>query len=96
MQNLSEIKTTLAIHKARLFKKYGLRQLGIFGSYARTQQTDQSDIDILVDFEKPVGIEFIDLANELEKILQTKVDLVSKNGLKPKYFQSIAEELNYV
>lgn len=96
MQSLSSITSILSGHKNQLFRKYGLKQLAIFGSYARNEQQAQSDIDILVDFERPIGIEFIDLAEELEGILHAKVDLVSKNGVKPKYLQSITGELKYV
>lgn len=96
MKSLQDIRNTLSTNKKSLFDKYGLRGLAIFGSYARNQQNDKSDVDILVEFEKPVGIEFIDLAQDLENILNEKVDLVSKSGLKPKYFQSISNELNYV
>lgn len=96
MKSLQEIRNTLSTNKKSLFDKYGLRFLAIFGSYARNQQNDKSDVDILVEFEKPVGIEFIDLAQDLENILNEKVDLVSKSGLKPKYFKSISNELSYV
>ena len=70
--------------------------MAIFGSYCRGEQTESSDVDILVDFQRPIGIEFIDLANELEKLLKIKVDLVSKNGVKPQYFKHIEQDLNYV
>ncbi len=96
MTTLSDIKKTLENHKSRLSKKYGLRNIAIFGSYGRGQQTKDSDIDILVDFNKPIGIEFIDLADELERILRIKVDLVSRNGVKPDYYKQIETELNYV
>ena len=96
MQSLLNIREILSLHKDRLFKKYGVTQLAIFGSYARNEQAEKSDVDILVDFEKTVGIEFIDLADELENILHTKVDLVSRKGIKSKYFQQISGELKYV
>jgi predicted nucleotidyltransferase len=96
MGNLNSIKETLEKHKNRLIDKYGLSQLAIFGSYARSQQRENSDVDILVDFNKPIGLEFIDLAEELEQILSCKVDLVSKKGIKEKYFKSIEKELEYV
>ena len=83
-------------HKSHLTKKYGLRFIAIFGSYSRGEQNENSDIDILVGFEKPVGIEFIDLAIELEKILNLKVDLISRQGIKPRYLKSIEEDLYYV
>jgi predicted nucleotidyltransferase len=96
MLNLKAVKDTLLIHKQRLRLKYGLKSLGIFGSYARNQQTDESDLDILVEFDKPIGVEFIDLADELEQLLRVKVDLVSKKGIKEKYLKSIEKELEYV
>jgi predicted nucleotidyltransferase len=96
MQSLKNIKKTLQNNKLILVKKYGIKDLAIFGSYARNEQNQESDIDILVDFKNPVGIEFIDLAEELEQILKLKVDLVSKRGLKKEYFASILPELQYV
>lgn len=96
MNNILEIKSVLSRHKQVLINKYGLKFIAIFGSYTRAEQKKDSDIDILVDFDKPIGIEFIDLADELEEILNHKVDLVSKNGIKPKYLKLIEEELIYV
>jgi predicted nucleotidyltransferase len=96
MRSLTEIKDTLKSNKLRLTEKYGLSLMAIFGSYGRGQQTETSDIDILVDFQKPIGVEFIDLANELEKLLKAKVDLVSKNGIRPQYLKQIEQDLSYV
>ena len=70
--------------------------MGIFGSYARNEATEKSDIDVLVEFSKPIGIEFLDLADFLEKILKHKVDVVSRNSIKDKYFASIKNDLIYV
>jgi DNA polymerase-3 subunit delta len=69
MRSLIDIKDILKRNKLRLTEKYGLSLIAIFGSYGRGQQTEKSDIDILVDFNGPIGIEFIDLANELEKLM---------------------------
>ena len=96
MKNILEIKSVLGLHKQELISKYGLKFIAIFGSYTRGEQIKDSDIDILVDFDKPIGIEFIDLANELEEILNHKVDLVSNNGVQPKYLRVIEQELSYV
>ena len=96
MENLNSIFEILKKHKSELVDKYELSQLAIFGSYARRQQRENSDVDILVEFNRPIGLEFIDLAEELEQILQIKVDLVSKKGIKKKYFKSIETELAYV
>ena len=96
MQTLRQIKSVLALHKPELAQKYHLRQLGIFGSYAREDKTAQSDIDLLVEFDGPIGLEFVTLAEELESLLGVKVDLVSVNAIKPKMFKIIKKDLVYV
>lgn len=96
MKNLSQIQDTLSSRKDELFERFQIKNLAVFGSYARDEQKQTSDVDILVEFKSPVGIEFIDLANYLEKVLKIRVDLVSRNGIKPKYFQQIKGDLKYV
>lgn len=82
--------------KSELSEKYHLTTIGIFGSVLREDFRDESDIDILIDYDQQLGVEFIDLAEELESILERKVDLVSRKGIKPKYFDEICRELIYV
>jgi uncharacterized protein len=96
MKTLEEIKSILEQNKPRLHETFGVTELGVFGSYSRNSQNSESDIDILVDFDKPVGLEFIELAIDLELLLDLKVDLVSKNGIKPRYFKFVKEDLIYV
>jgi len=96
MKTLQDIKLKLSLLKPMLEKQYAVSELGLFGSYVRNEQNDQSAIDILVDFKRPIGIEFVDLADLLEKELGLKVDLVSRNGIKPKYFSAIQPEIVYV
>jgi uncharacterized protein len=96
MKTLQDIKLRLSLLKPMLEKQYAVSELGLFGSYVRNEQNDQSDIDILVDFKRPIGIEFVDLADLLEKELDLKVDLVSRNGIKPKYLSAILSEIVYV
>jgi len=98
MKNIEKqsILTTLTDAKARLFQKYGIKELAIFGSVSRGEQTEASDLDVLVDFHRTIGIEFIDLAEELEELLNVKIDLVSRNGIRDKYFQVIKNDLEYV
>jgi predicted nucleotidyltransferase len=96
MLSLESIKSKLSENKQRLYSRYGLSNIAVFGSYARNQQTEDSDIDILVEFNKPIGIEFVDLAQELEQILSIKVDLVSKRGLKERHYKAIEKDLYYV
>ena len=83
--------------KPALQKSYGFTSLALFGSYSRNSAIEgKSDIDVMVEFSEPIGIRFIDLADELEQILQQKVDLVSRKAIKPKYFEVIEPDLIYV
>lgn len=70
--------------------------MAIFGSYSREESTEDSDLDILVEFDGKIGIRFIDLADELEEIVNMKVDLVSRNGIKEGYLTAIYPDLIYV
>ena len=76
--------------------RFHVSSIGFFGSVVRNDFTDKSDVDIVVDFNRPVGIEFIDLAEYLELKLNRKIDLVSRKGIKEKYFQVIEREIVYV
>jgi hypothetical protein len=96
MKTQSQILKLLHQNKQILFNKYPIKELALFGSFARNEQNVSSDIDILVEFNKNVGIEFIELADELEDLIKLKVDLVSKNGIKDNYFQFIKNDLKYV
>lgn len=80
-----------------LAKKYPLASLDLFGSYARNEQTPDSDVDLLVEFNGPIGLEIIDLIEDLEKLLGVnKVDLTSKKYLKPHYKTYIENDLIHV
>ena len=96
MKTLDEIKNILAQHKEELRQKYKVKEIGIFGSYVRGEQKRKSDVDILVEFKEPIGLEFIELAEFLESILEVKVDLVSKGAIKPNRWRYIEEDLIYV
>jgi len=76
--------------------EYGITRMGIFGSVARGEHTLESDVDILVEFGRPIGIEFIDLSYLLEKELNRKVDVVSRKGIKEGYFKEIEKDIVYV
>ena len=82
---------TLLTRKKKLSSRYHVEQLTILESYVRNEQKKQSDVDILVDFNGPVGIEFVDLANYLEDLLNMRVDLVSRKGIKQKYYHAIQD-----
>ena len=96
MTELASIKGILTQLKPELAEKYFVNSIGLFGSIVRDDFTQKSDVDIIVDFSKPVGVEFIDLADYIESKLNKKIDLVSRNGVKPKYFHQIESEIIYV
>ena len=96
MRSLQDIKSTLSKYKLNHQDKYPIKSIAIFGSYARDEQTDESDLDLLIEFYDKIGIGFIDLAEELEDYLGIKVDLVSRKGMKDRYFRAIKSELVYV
>ena len=96
MKTKENISNIFKYNKDYLCNKYHLKYIGLFGSVCRNDFTDTSDVDVLVEFDKSVGVEFIDLADELEHLLKRKVDLVSKNGVKPKYLAEIEKDLIYV
>ena len=96
MQTFDSVRKILEQMKPVFVSKYHISSMGLFGSIVRNDFTNDSDIDVIVEFSKPVGIEFIDLANELEVILERKVDLVSKKGIKPNYLSDIEAEIVYV
>ena len=86
MYDTIQILKILKDKKKDLEKKYPISELALFGSYARGDYHVNSDIDILVDFSGRIdGFDFIRLAHELEDLFNYKIDLVSRNAIKPTY-----------
>ena len=96
MKSLEEVKRIINIYRKELEEKFKVKNIAIFGSYARGEQTPQSDIDIIVEFKEPVGMLFIHLADFLEEILGIKVDLLTSEAIKKNRIKYIKEELIYV
>ncbi|MEK6478533.1 nucleotidyltransferase family protein [Catalinimonas sp. 4WD22] len=92
----TEILHILSQQKSILAQKYHVDKLGLFGSYAREEATENSDIDILVDFTKPIGMEIVDLTMELEKALHYPIDIVTINAVRQRLFDYIKQDLVYV
>ena len=94
MQDVKDIKRVLSQHKTELRKRFKVKTIGVFGSYVRGKQKRQSDLDVLVEFEEPLGLfEFMDLEMYLTDLLDVKVDLVSKKALKPHIGERILKEV---
>lgn len=98
MTTLTEVRNIIKENKSRL-NDLGIIRIGIFGSYIKGRESENSDIDILIDLEKPPKIdllEIIDLENKLSEQLGTKVDLVLKSALRPSIGKQIMDEVEYV
>jgi len=96
MKTLGEIKKILKENKPILQEKYKVKDIGVFGSFARGDQNKKSDLDILVEFKEPVGFLFIHLADYLEEVLGMKVDLLTPDAIKANRRSYIMEDLIYV
>lgn len=99
MKNLENLLISLQEKQVELKEKYHIKKLGIFGSYARGEATENSDLDILVEFEQGYRfglLTFCRLENYLGDLLEVKVDLVMKDSLKPKIGQQILSEVIYL
>lgn len=94
---LDEIIKELKKIKPEVSEKFYVKELGIFGSYVRNEEKPTSDLDILVEFSKPIGLfKFMDLEDYLKKRLGIKVDLVSKKALKPYIGEKILKETIFI
>ena len=87
-----EILERLARHRDEL-REYGVGSLALFGSVSREEETAESDIDILVEFSRPVGmLAFLRLQHRLTEILGRRVDLVTPKALRPAWRERILSE----
>jgi predicted nucleotidyltransferase len=91
-----EILKTLAKDKPELQKQFKVHKIALFGSYARGDQQADSDVDILVEVDPSIGLDFVTLAERIEKLLGVSVDLVSSRAVKPTAMKYIEPELIYV
>ena len=90
---IEEIKNILNDNKDYFAEKYNVNNFLLFGSYAKNLQTEESDIDLLVNFTKPVDMfDFVDIQEYLTKIFNKKIDLGTVNGLKSFVKDSILKE----
>lgn len=88
IQKLKEVKPYL-------HEKYGVTELALFGSYSRGEETENSDIDIMFDYEGKMGMSFFDVVYTVQDLFSKEVQVVSKGGIKPQYFEVIKPDLIY-
>ena len=96
MKTIAEIKEILQAQKPYLAERYGVTEIGVFGSYVRGEQRPESDLDILIELEDPPRISLlglVNLENYLSDLLGVKVQVASKEDLKPRLSAYILEEV---
>jgi len=76
-----------------LADEFGIAKIGIFGSVAKETNTENSDVDIVVEFKKPIGLKFIELVDYLESLLQARVDLLTRDGIDNIRIKNIADDI---
>jgi len=91
-----EIESRLKQLKPELAEKFYVSRIGYFGSYSKGEQTESSDLDILVEFSQPIGWKFFTLERFLEQTFGLKVDLVTVNALKEHIKGGIIEQVRYI
>lgn len=99
MKRVSEIEQVLRSSKKDLNRIYGVKEIGIFGSYIKEKQRQTSDIDVLVEFQNGAKMDllkFVNLENYLSELLGVKVDLVMKSALKPRIGKRVLKEVVYI
>jgi len=95
-KSVHELLATIKAHKQILKERYNVNEIGVFGSFVRSEQTTESDVDILVDFfEVPDLLDFINLERYLQRVLRKKVDLVRKPVVRKELRERILNEVVY-
>ena len=96
MKTTSEIESQLRELKPILAEKFSVERIGYFGSYAMQEQTEDSDLDLLVEFKKPIGWGFFTMEQFLSEQLGLKIDLVTRNALKAQIKEEILKQVRFV
>jgi uncharacterized protein len=95
MKSKREILSLLETNREKI-KQFGVREIGVFGSVVRGEETKNSDVDILVEFDKKTFDSYMNLLFFLEELFESKVDLVMKSAIKPLIRENILSEAIYV
>ena len=76
-----------------LLSEYGVKRIGFFGSYGKGRPSESSDVDVVVEFERPIGLRFVDFAEYLESLLGKKVDVLTPAGIQGIRITRISKEI---
>jgi predicted nucleotidyltransferase len=97
MKTLKDIKAALKRHEPEIRSRYGVKKIGIFGSYVRNEQRHKSDLDVLADIEKSVSLlGLVGIENYLSELLGVKVDLIPREDIRPELKKMILKEVIYI
>lgn len=96
MKSCEEIIKLLARNKPHFEQRFKVRRIGVFGSAARGDAMPGSDIDIIVDVDPSIGLDFVTLADEIEHLLGEHVDVISHRAINPRHWREIEQEVVYV
>lgn len=93
MKTREEILRSLEQARPELVRRFGVERLALFGSYARGDQREDSDVDVLVDVNPTIGLGFVDLADTIESALGVRAEVVSRRAIRPRHWEVIEAEL---
>jgi len=93
MENRAEIIKKIKEQYPFLSKQYGIRRIGIFGSVAMDSARPDSDVDIVVEFERPIGLKFMEFVTYMENLFGKKVDVLTKDGIKNIRVKNVSTEI---
>ncbi len=94
MLTRDKVVELLREQRETLSAEFGVGRVGLFGSFAKGQPGETSDVDLLVEFDRPIGFRFMELADFLEQVLQRKVDLLTPAGLRSIRHRHIAADIS--
>ncbi len=86
---LKELKPTLQ-------KEFAIKEIGLFGSFSKNENSSESDIDLLIELEKPIGWKYFSLEPYLEEIFKRKIDIITKNALREQLRDKILGQVIYI
>jgi len=93
MTTKESILGILRRERDRLRQQFGVKRVALFGSYARGDQTESSDVDILVEVDPSIGLGFVELAEQIESLLGVRTDVVSRGAVRLRHWKLIEPEL---
>jgi len=93
MPTREEVLRILRKQLPHLNSEYGVKRIGLFGSYAKRTQTEDSDVDVVVEFERPIGLKFVEFCDYIENLLGRKTDILTPAGISGIRIGRVAESI---